>query len=294
MIGIGNKPIDGGNYLFTPEAKEAFLEMEPGAENWFRRWIGSNEFINGIERWCLWLGDCPPNELRRMPEALKRVDAVRAFRLGSKSAPTRKLADTPTRFHVENMPAGNYLIVPKVSSERRAFIPIGFMGPETLCSDLVFIISNATPYHFGTLSSTMHNAWMRAVCGRLKSDYRYSAGIVYNNFPWPEPTDEQRSAIEAAAQGVLDARSKYPTATLADLYDPLAMPPDLVKAHKALDRAVDAAYGKRGFSSDAERVAFLFERYQQLIAPLIKKEKTGKGVEKLFYSMDRAEKDLQG
>jgi hypothetical protein len=275
-IGIGNKPIDGGNYLLTPEAKDAFLVMEPGAEKCFRRWIGSDEFINGYERWCLWLGDCPPDELRRMPEALKRVDRVRAFRLASKSAPTRKLADTPTRFHVENMPTGNYLIVPKVSSERRAFIPIGFMGPETLCSDLVFIIAYATLYHFGTLSSTMHNAWMRAVCGRLKSDYRYSAGIVYNNFPWPEPTDEQRSAIEAAAQGVLDARAKYPTATLADLYDPLAMPPDLVKAHKALDRAVDAAYGKRGFSSDAERVAFLFDRYQQLIAPLMAEGKPRK------------------
>ncbi len=280
MIGIGNKPIDGGNYLFTGEEKEVFLKVEPGAKKWLRRWIGSHEFINGYERWCLWLGDCPPNELRRMPEALKRVDAVRAFRLASKSLPTRKLADTPTRFHVENMPIGNYLIVPKVSSERRAFIPIGFMEAETLCSDLVFIVSNATLYHFGTLSSTMHNAWMRAVCGRLKSDYRYSAGIVYNNFPWPQSTDGQISAIETAAQGVLDARAKYPASTLADLYDPLAMPPELVKAHKALDRAVDAAYGKKGFSSDAERVSFLFERYQELIAPLMAEGGTNKNKKK--------------
>lgn len=256
-IGIGNKPIDGGNYLFTTEERDAFLKLEPAAGKWFRRWLGSVEFINGYERWCLWLGECPPDELRRMPEALKRVEAVRKVRLESKSIPTRKIADTPTRFHVENMPKGNYLIVPEVSSERRQFIPIGFMGPDTLCSNLVKIIPGATLYHFGILSSTMHNAWMRSVCGRLKSDYRYSSGIVYNNFPWPEPNDRQQASIEAAAQAVLDARAKFTTATLADLYDPLSMPTDLVKAHQSLDRAVDTAYGKGAFKTEAERVAFL-------------------------------------
>lgn len=279
-IGIGNKPIDGGNYLFTAEEKTAFLRIEPGAAKWFRRWLGSDEFINGYERWCLWLGECPPDGLRRMPEALKRIDAVRAFRLASKSAPTRKLADTPTRFHVENIPAGSFLVVPKVSSERRAFIPIGFMSPETLCSDLVFILPNASHFHFGVLSSTMHNAWMRGVCGRLESRYRYSAGIVYNNFPWPDPTDQQRAAIETAAQGVLDTRAKFSSATLADLYDPLTMPPELVKAHQTLDRAVDAAYGKKGFTSEAERVAFLFERYQQLAAPLAPDKKGRRSISK--------------
>lgn len=267
-IGIGNKPIDGGNYLFTTDERNAFLKLEPAAKRWFRRWLGSDEFINGYERWCLWLGDCPPDELRRMPEALKRIDAVRKVRFESKSAPTRKIADTPTRFHVENMPTEHFLLIPKVSSERRLFIPIGFMTPETLCSDLVFIIPKATLYHCGVLSSTMHNAWMRAVCGRLESRYRYSAGIVYNNFPWPEPADAQRANIEATAQAVLDARAKFPQATLADLYDPLTMPPELVKAHHALDRAVDAAYGKTTFKAEAERVAFLFERYQQLTTPL--------------------------
>lgn len=267
-IGIGNKPIDGGHYLFTTKEKEDFLQQEPAAEKWFRRWLGSDEFINGYERWCLWLGGCPPEELHRFPEALKRVEAVRAFRLASKSKPTQRLAATPTRFHVENMPDDNFLVIPEVSSERRPFIPIGFMSPETLCSNLVKILPSATLYHFGILSSTMHNSWMRAVCGRLKSDYRYSAGIVYNNFPWPEPTDKQQSAIEAAAQVVLDARTRFPAATLADLYDPLTMPPILVKAHQALDRAVDAAYDKTAFNSEAERVAFLFERYQQLTAPL--------------------------
>jgi len=272
-IGIGNKPIDGGQYLFTTEQRDAFLKREPKAAKWFRRWIGSVEFLNGYERWCLWLGNCPPNELRRMPEAIKRVEAVRNIRLASKSAPTRKLADTPTRFHVENIPDTSYLVIPEVSSERRAYIPIGFEQPETLCSNLVKIVSNATFFHFGILSSTMHNAWMRTVCGRLESRYRYSAGIVYNNFPWPEANDRQWQAIEAAAQGVLDARVKFPEATLADLYDPLTMPPELTKAHQALDKAVDAAYGRKKFTSEAERVAFLFERYQALITPLMQSEK---------------------
>ncbi len=197
-IGIGNKPIDGGNYLFSGEEKAAFLSMEPGAAPFFRRWLGADEFLNGWERWCLWLGDCPPEQLRRMPEALKRVEAVRQFRLASKSAPTRELATTPTRFHVENMPADPFLLIPKVSSERRSWIPISAMSPNTMVSDLVFVFPHATPYHFGVLSSTMHMAWLRAVCGRLKSDYRYSAGIVYNNFPWPQAAEAQRAAIEAA------------------------------------------------------------------------------------------------
>jgi hypothetical protein len=268
-IGIGSQPIDDGNYLFTVEDKNAFLKQEPVAEKFFHRWLGAIEFINGYERWCLWLGNCPPDELRRMPEALKRVGAVKQFRLKSKRKQTLAAAAFPTHFGTELIPSAPYLLIPKVSSERRSYIPIGFISPDVFCSDLVFMLPDATLYHFGTLSSTMHNAWMRAVCGRLESRYRYSAGIVYNNFPWPKPTDGQRSAIETAGQGVLDARARYPTATLADLYDPLSMPPDLVKAHKSLDRAVDAAYGKKGFSSDAERVTFLFERYQYLTTPLI-------------------------
>jgi hypothetical protein len=284
-IGIGNKPIDGGHYLFTPEEKAEFLKREPRAENWFRRWIGADEFINNYERWCLWLGDCPPDELRRMPEAMKRVEAVREVRLASKSAPTQKLAATPTRFHVENIPDAPYLVVPKVSSERRRFIPIGFMQPDTLSSDLVFIVSHASLYHFGILTSTMHMAWVRYTCGRLKSDYRYSAGIVYNNFPWPdEPTDKQRAAIEAAAQAVLDARAQFmqpspqPSpasgrgSSLADLYDPLTMPPALVKAHQGLDRAVDACYRKAAFANDAQRVEFLFERYKKLTNLLLRRK----------------------
>jgi len=182
--------------------------------------------------------------------------------LASKSAPTRKLADTPTRFHVENIPNKPYLVIPEVSSERRQYIPMGFMDAKTLSSNLVKIVPHATPFHFGILSSAMHMAWVRYVGGRLKSDYRYSKDIVYNNFPWPgDPTDKQREAIEQAAQEVLDARSAHPDSSLADLYDPIATPPDLRKAHQALDKAVDAAYGKKDFASDAERVAFLFELY---------------------------------
>ncbi|TYP84716.1 MULTISPECIES: class I SAM-dependent DNA methyltransferase [Nitrosomonas] len=265
-IGIGNKPIDGGNYLFTTKEKDEFITREPQAKHWFRRWIGADEFINGHERWCLWLGDCPPNKLRQMPEAIKRVEAVRQFRLASKSAPTQKLAAIPTRFHVENIPQSPYLVIPEVSSERRTYVPIGFMQPETLCSNKVRIFPNATFYHFGILTSLMHMAWLRAVTGRLKSDYQYSITIVYNNFPWPNPNDKQKQAIEKAAQGILDARMQFPASTLADLYDPLTMPPILSKAHQLLDRAVDASYGKKAFTSEAERVAFLFERYQQIIS----------------------------
>ena len=274
-IGIGNKPIDDGNYLFTTEEKEAFLKVEPNAEKYFRRWLGAEEFLNGYERWCLWLGDCPPNELRQMPEAMARVEAVKRSRLASKSAPTRKLAETPTRFHVEFMPTEPYMVIPEVSSERRKYIPFGFLNPDTLASNKLRLLPHASLYHFGLLSSAMHMAWTRYTCGRMKSDYQYSISIVYNNFPWPDAPSPQpaggrgRSAaegegkIEAAAQAVLDARAQFSDATLADLYDPLTMPPALVKAHQKLDAAVDAAYGKKSFKNDAERVAFLFELYQK-------------------------------
>lgn len=265
-IGIGNKPIDGGHYLFTTDEKKEFLKLEPAAKPWFRRWLGSDEFINGWERWCLYLAECPPSELRKMPEVMKRVHAVRETRLASKSAPTQKLADTPTKFHVTNIPTRSYLIVPEVSSERRLFIPIGYEKPSTLASNLVKIVPNASRYHFGILSSTMHNAWMRSVAGRLKSDYRYSKDIVYNNFPWPStPTAAQREAVEAAAQDVLDARANHPGSSLADLYDPLTMPADLVKAHQALDRAVDRCYRSKAFGSEGERVGYLFEKYEEVV-----------------------------
>ena len=281
-MGTGNKPIDDGNYLFTPEQRTEFLRQEPAAEKWFRRWLGGDEFLNNVERWYLWLGDCSPSELRLLPESLKRVRAVQQFRSSSKSAPTRKLAETPTRFHTEFIPKSSFLAMPQVSSERRRFIPIDFLTPEFLCGDKLRVIENATLFHFGVLTSTMHMAWMRQVCGRLESRYQYSALIVYNNYPWPKlpkppatadatrPTPAQaasqkkRAAIEAAAQAVLDARASFPEASLADLYDPLAMPPDLSKAHQQLDKAVDAAYAYKGQPDDASRVAFLFGLYEQM------------------------------
>jgi len=222
--------------------------------------------LYGISRWGLWLTVCPPEELRRMPEVLQRVEAVRTMRLASKKAATREWAMRPSIFTEDRQPDSNYLLIPSVSSENRSYMPIGFFPPEVIASNLVLTIPHATPYHFGVLQSTMHMVWMRTVCGRLKSDYRYSAGIVYNNFPWPEPTAKQHNTIEATAQSILDARTQFPTATLADLYDPLTMPPVLLKAHQQLDRTMDAAYGVKTFKSEAERVAFLFTRYQQLLA----------------------------
>jgi predicted RNA methylase len=279
-IGIGNKPIDGGNYLFTPSEKAEFLIIEPKAGEFFRRWLGSEEFLNGIERWCLWLGDCPPEKLRAMPEAMKRIEAVRQLRLNSKSAPTKKIAAFPTRFHVENMPKDYYLLIPEVSSERRNYIPMGFISPDILSSNLVKISPDATIYHFGILSSAIHMAWVRQVCGRLKSDYRYSAKLVYNNYPWPMPTGKQRKEVEDAAQAVLDSRKEFPDATLADLYNPLSMPPSLVKAHAALDRAVDKCYRSEPFTSERQRVEYLFSLYEKLTAPLLPaspKQKKKKG-----------------
>ena len=265
VIGIGNKPIDGGNYLFTKEEMDEFIKQEPLSANFFHLWYGADEFINNRPRYCLWLGDCSPSELRGMPLCLKRIEAVRNARLASKSAGTRKLADRPTRFHVENMPDTNFIIVPKVSSEKRRYIPMGFMFSGVLASDLVFLISDATHYHFGVLESNVHMAWMRAVCGRLETRYRYSKDIVYNNFPWPNPTDEQETKIEQTAQAILDARALYPESSLADLYDELTMPPELRKAHQDNDRAVMQAYGfDIKTTTETSCVAELFKLYQQL------------------------------
>lgn len=273
-IGIGNKPIDGGNYLFTKEEMEEFIELEPKSEQYFRPWYGAVEFIQQKPRYCLWLGDCSPSELRSMPHCMERVKNVREFRLASKSEGTRKIAETPTRFHVENMPESSYIIVPKVSSERRRYIPMGFMDSTPLTSDLCFMVPEGTLYHFGVLTSAMHMAWTNAVCGRLESRFRYSAGIVYNNFPWVENiTDKQREKIEQCAEAVLEARKQFPNSSLADLYDPLAMPPALMKAHQALDKAVDAAYRSAPFTSDSQRMEFLFDLYNKYNATLFDSKK---------------------
>ena len=271
-MGIGNKPIDGGNYLFNEEEMHSFIEIEPSSKKYFKKWFGAQEFINRKNRFCLWLGEATPSELRSMPNVLKRIEAVRNFRLSSPSEGTRKIAEKPTRFHVENMPRGNYLLVPRVSSENRRYIPMGFMTPNDLASDAVQIVPDASLYDFGVLTSNVHMAWMRTVAGRLKSDYRYSAKIVYNNFPWPKVTEEQREFISKTAQAILDARSLYPESTLADLYDELTMPAELRKAHQENDIAVMKAYGmikkvggKDKFMTESETVSKLFGLYEELM-----------------------------
>lgn len=273
-IGIGNKPIDGSFFLFEKEEMDDFIKKEPASKKYFRPWYGSREFINQKPRYCLWLGECTPAELKAMPHCMERVKAVREYRLASPSAGTVKLADKPTHFHVENMPKGNYIVIPEVSSEKRKYIPVGFFFPEVLCSNLVKIIPDTTLYHFGVLTSNVHMAWVRAVCGRLKSDYRYSKDIVYNNFPWPAPTEQQKAKIEQTAQAILDARALYPDSSLADLYDELTMPPELRKAHQANDRAVMDAYGfikgTAARTSESACVAELMKLYQQKVSELEK------------------------
>lgn len=261
---FGSMPRDGGHLIFTEEEKHIFVEEEPKSQQFIHPYVGSEEFINRRNRYCLWLSGANPDVIRKLPKVMERVERVRQFRLESKAATTRKFAATPTIFCQIAQPDSNYLLVPGVSSERRRYIPIGFMPKTTIANNLVFTVPKASLFHFGIVSSEMHMAWVRYTCGRLESRYRYSKDIVYNNYPWPrEPNDKQVQAIEAAAQGVLDARERFPQSSLADLYDPLTMPPELTRAHQALDRAVDAAYGKKTFTGDAERVAFLFDLYQQ-------------------------------
>ena len=263
----GSQPTDGGHLILSEQEAEALQAEEPTAAKWLKTYIGGEELINGGRRYCLWLKGISPKELKSMPAVMKRVAAVSQARLKSPTKSVQAFADKPTLFTQDRQPDKDYLGVPEVSSERRRFIPIAFLSADIIASNKVQIVEGATQYHFGMLCSTMHNAWVRTVAGRLKSDYSYSPA-VYNNFPWPTPTDKQRAAIEAAAQAVLDARAAHPDSSLADLYDPLTMPPDLVKAHQKLDAAVDASYGYKGGSTDAARVAFLFGLYQQLTSLL--------------------------
>ncbi|SFD10265.1 DNA methyltransferase [Ruminococcus albus] len=265
-IGIGNKPIDDGNYLFSEEEMQDFILREPQSSKYFKKWLGATEFINNKPRYCLWLGDCSPKELMSMPECLKRVEAVRQFRLSSKSEGTRKLSEKPTRFHVENMPHGNFIIVPRHSSEKRRYIPLGFESPSVLSGDANLIIPNASIYHFGILTSNVHMAWVRTVCGRIKSDYRYSKDIVYNNFPWCNPTPEQKALIEKTAQLILDARAEYSDSSFADMYgEKMYLYTDLVKAHQLNDKAVMQAYGfDYKTMTESECVAELMKMYQKL------------------------------
>ena len=244
-IGIGNQPIDDGNYLFTKEEKDEFIKKEPKSEKYFHPWYGSDEFINNRPRYCLYLGDCSPAELKTMPKCIEKIEKVRNFRLSSKRKSTLKAAEKPTHFGTENFPNSDFVVLPEVTTSKRRYIPIGFFTPEKFCSNLVKLMPKATLYHFGILTSNVHMAWMRAVCGRLGDGYRYSKDIVYNNFPWPNPTEEQKQKIEQTAQAILDAREKFPESSLADLYDETTMPDVLRSAHRENDKAVMKAYGFR-------------------------------------------------
>jgi hypothetical protein len=271
-IVFGNMPNDGGHLVLTEEERAELIAKEPQAAKFIRPFLGSQEFIHGQRRWCLWLVGILPAKLRAMPETMARVDRVRRHRRASPRPTTRELANTPTLFGEIRQPDSDYLLIPSVSSEDRRYIPIGFMPKTTIGSNLVLFVPRATLYQFGILSSAMHLAWVRQVCGRLKSDLRYSNRLVYNNYPWPDgPNDEQRAAVESASQRVLDARKKYTAngATLADLYDALAMPPQFAQAHAALDRAVDRCYRSRPFTTERQRVEFLFEMYSNITAPLL-------------------------
>ncbi|MCA6230365.1 MAG: class I SAM-dependent DNA methyltransferase, partial [Phenylobacterium sp.] len=268
---IGSKPIDGGHYIFERAEADAFLLDEPKAKPFMRPFVGAEEYINGGDRWILYLRDAAPEQIRGMPNVAARISAVRQKRLDSPSAGTRALADFPTRFHVTVVPDRPFLCIPKVSSERRSYVPIGWLHPPTIPSDLVFVLEDASLERFALLTSSMHMAWLRNIGGRLKSDYRYSVGLVYNPFPWPNLEGADRSRLDTLAQSVLDARTAHPGATLADLYDPDVMPADLRKAHRALDLAVDRLYRKEAFADDRERVEHLFRLYEQMTAGLLAK-----------------------
>ena len=269
MIDKDRKAGDEAGLILTPATRRALLDESPTLAPFIRRLYGGDEFLNGIERYCLWLVDAPPTVVRNSPLLRTRIETVRKFRESSGREQTKRLAATPSLFGEIRQPDSPYLLIPKVSSEIRRYIPIGFVQPEIIASGSALIIPGAELYHFGVLSSAIHNAWMRSVAGRLESRFQYSNAIVYNNYPWPEAaTPAQRSAVEKAAQAVLDARAKFPASTLADLYDPLAMPPALATAHAALDRAVDKCYRSDPFPSDRSRVEHLFALYEKITAPL--------------------------
>jgi len=266
---IGSKPIDEGHYIFSADERAEFLRKEPGAKKLMHPFIGTDEFLYGLERWILYLDGVAPADIRSMPAVKERISAVRESRKKSKSPGTQKLAETPTRFHVTVVPDRPFLVIPEVSSEKRDYVPIGWLKPPTIPSNLVRVLLDADLWHFGIVTSAMHMAWLRQIGGRLESRYRYSIGIVYNPFPWPQATDQQRAKIRALAQSLLDARSQFPDSTLADLYDVDAMPPQLRKAHSALDDAVDKLYRSAVFTGDRDRVEHLFGLYENLVAPLI-------------------------
>ena len=266
QIGMGNQPIDDGNYLFSESEMEDFIKIEPLSAKYFKPWYGADEFLKNSPRYCLWLGECSPDELAKMPQCLKRIENVHQYRLQSDRLSTKKLADTPTRFQTENMPKGNYIVIPEVSSEKRRIIPMGYMNDSVLCSNKLRLMPNAELYHFSILQSNIHMAWMRVVCGRLESRYDYSINIVYNNFPWPELTDETKKNLSETAQMIIDAREANKNTSLKNLYVPLLMPVDLKRAHDKNNIAVMKAYGFKTNLTEEDCVVELMKMYKDKIS----------------------------
>jgi 23S rRNA A1618 N6-methylase RlmF len=275
-MNFGNMPLDGGNLLLTDEEKNELLSKEPEATKFIKPLISAREFLNNEKRWCLWLVNAVPSELRKLPLVLERIEKVKQFRLASIAPSTQKFASAPSLFRDKNNPE-TCIVVPRVSSENRKYIPMGFFDKTSIISDTCMSIPNGTLFHFGIITSEMHMTWVRYTCGRLESRFRYSKDIVYNNYPWPEtPTKKQKETVEKAAQKVLDARAQFPNSSLADLYDPLTMPPALVKAHQELDKSVDLCYRPQPFVNVTKRIEFLFELYDKYTAGLFREEKKGK------------------
>jgi hypothetical protein len=269
---------DGGNLILqNDEEYKEYISKEPNGNKFIKPFVGSVELINNIKRYCFWLINVEPNDIKSLPVLMSRIENVRKFRSESTRAATNKLAESPALFGEIRQKEGNILVIPRVSSENRKYVPFAFFDYKTIINDRCTFMNDATLYHFGIMTSIMHMAWLKTVCGRLKSDYNYSNNIVYNNYPWPEnPSDKQVKAIETAAQKVLDARLQFPNSSLADLYDPLTMPPALVKAHNELDKAVNLAYRPQAFTSEANRMVFLFELYEKYTADLFTKVKEKK------------------
>ena len=260
----GNKPWDGGYLILSEDEKVFLIKKYPAAKQFIKLFLGSKEFINGKKRYCLWLKDVSPNEYRNIPEIKERLNGVAEVRRTTKTIAVQKQAETSYLFSQIRQPNSDYILIPETSSENRRYIPMGFMSKDIIASNSTLVAENATLFHFGILTSNVHMSWMRIVCGRLKSDYRYSPSI-YNNFPWPTPTAEQKAKIEQTAQAILAARAKYPDCSLADLYDETTMPPELRKAHQLNDKAVMQAYGFWGkLNSESECVAELMKMYQKL------------------------------
>jgi hypothetical protein len=273
-INFGNMPNDGGNLMLNDAEKKELLKTEPEAKEFIRPLISAKEWLNAEKRWCLWLNGISPSQLRALPNISARVEKIRQLRATSNRKTTRELSDYPTLFGEIRQPDDNYILIPRHTSENRKYVPLGFFSPDYIVHDSCACIPNATLYHFGVLSSEMHMIWMRYVCGRLESRFRYSNDIVYNNYPWPDkPSEKNSKAVEQAAQKILDTRKDFSDSSMADLYDPLSMPPALLKAHKDLDKSVDLSYRPQPFTYEIKRIEYLFDLYRKYTEPLLKKKK---------------------